>query len=295
MARKKRQPYRILVIAGGGVFGAVPAAFLAKHFKDKSLVDHFDCFAGTSIGGILAMMYANGRTAEDVLHEFKVMAPRAFPKRKWLDRINPFRPSYKGKGLQEALQTAFLETALGELRKPVIIPTMDFELMKPKVFDTLIKDADGDKLCWEIGMATAAAPTYFPPFKSFIDGGLVANLPIMETAAAVHKAERVAFRDMEIFVMGTGHYPTIPYDMRKVRKWSKFKWIMPIIDLAVKANEMRSAFIGSQMSFRRLEIFDPVVLEPDWKMDQPELVPIVESISEKFSKAFDEAYARFTK
>jgi patatin-like phospholipase/acyl hydrolase len=293
MALKKRQPYRILIIAGGGVFGAIPAAFLAKHFKDKPLTDHFDCFAGTSIGGILSMMYANGCTAESVLHDFKVMAPKAFPKRKWYQRINPFRPSYKGKGLQEALQEAFGETTAGELVKPIVVPSMDFELLKPKVFDTLIKDVDADRPCWEIGMATAAAPTYFPPFQSFIDGGLVANIPIMETVAAVRNAERVAYRDMEVFVLGTGHYPTIPHDMREVRKWSKFKWIMPIIDLAVKANEMRSAFISRQMDFKKLEIFDPVVLEPSWKMDDPKLVPIVESMSEKFTKAFDESFAKF--
>lgn len=293
MAQKKRQPYRILVIAGGGVFGAIPAAFLAKHFKDKPLVDHFDCFGGTSIGGILSMMYASGKPAEEVLHDFKVMAPKAFPKRSWLERVNPFKPTYNGHGLQEALRTVFMETTAGELRKPIIVPSMDFELMKPKVFDTLVKDIDADRPCWEIGMATAAAPTYFPPFKSFIDGGLVSNVPIVETVAAVHKYAKVAYRDMEVFVLGTGHYPVIPHDMRKVRKWSKFKWIMPIIDLAVKANEMRSAFIGKQMDFRKLEIFDPVVLEPDWKMDQPELVPIVESMSEKFTHAFDEAFARF--
>lgn len=293
MARKRRQPYRILIIAGGGVFGAIPAAFLAKHFKDNPLTKEFDCFAGTSIGGILAMMYANGRTATDVLHDFKIMAPKAFPDRKWYQRVNPFRPSYKGKGLQAALQETFMETTAGELLKPIVVPSMDFELLKPKVFDTLVKDADADKACWEIGMATAAAPTYFPPFQSFIDGGLVANVPIMETVAAVRRAERVAYRDMEIFVMGTGSYPVIPHDMRKVRKWSKFKWIMPIIDLAVKANEMRSTFIAKQMDFRRLEIFDPVVLEPSWKMDDPKLVPIVESMSEKFTKAFDEAFARF--
>lgn len=289
----RREPYRILVIAGGGVFGAVPAAFLAKHFKDKSIVDKFDCFAGTSIGGILAMMYASGRTCENVLHDFKIMAPQAFPKRSWLERINPFKPSYKGKGLQQALQTVFEETTAGQLNRPIVVPAMDFELNKPKVFDTLIKDVDADRPCWEIGMATAAAPTYFPPFQSFIDGGLVANIPLMETAAAVKHKLNIRYRDMQLFVIGTGQYPTIPHDMRKVRKWSKFRWIMPIIDLAVKANEMRSCFVGRQMGFDRLEIFDPVTLEPSWKMDQPELVPIVESMSEKFSKAFDEAFARF--
>ncbi len=170
---------------------------------------------------------------------------------------------------------------------------MDFELLKPKVFDTLIKDADADRACWEIGMATAAAPTYFPPFESFIDGGLVANVPIMEAAAAVKNKMKIPYKDMHIFVIGTGQYPAIPHDMRKVRKWSKFQWIMPIINLAVKANELRSQFIGEQMEFGKIEIFDPVVLEPTWKMDEPELVPIVESMSEKFSKAFDEAYARF--
>jgi patatin-like phospholipase/acyl hydrolase len=289
---KKGEPYRILVIAGGGVYGAVPAAFLAKHFKDKPLTDTFHCFGGTSIGGILTMCYASGQSPQDILHAFSEMAPMAFPRRKWYERINPFKPSFDGKGLEKALRK-MLPMDVGDLKRPVVVPTMDFEYNRPKVIDTLICDQDGDMPAWEVGMATAAAPTYFPPYKRFIDGGLVSNVPILETAAAVHHKMQIPYEDMHILVMGTGSYPRFRRNMDKVKRWAKWKWVMPIINLAVKANEMRSYFLARQMHFGRLEIFDPVTLERDWDMDKPELVPVLMSMADNFSKAFDEAYARF--
>jgi len=285
-------PYKVLVIAGGGVFGVIPAALLASQFKDEALDKTFDCFAGTSIGGILSMCYASGTSAMNVLHDFKSMGKKAFPEMPWWWRMNPFRTKHDGKGLEQVLLD-MLPMTLGELRKPVIIPTVDFEHNKPKVFDTLIQDADAKWSAAAAGRATSAAPTYFPPFLSFIDGGLLANLPIVVAAAALRDKKGIKYEDMHFLVLGTGTLPDVQRDMRKVRKWSRVKWILPLLHFMVRANEMRSEFIARQLGLGKLTIFNPVVLEPDWELDRADLIPIVEAMAQKHDKEFSRVYEEF--
>jgi len=278
-------PYRILVIAGGGVFGAIPATLLANYFRESSLVDKFDCFAGTSVGGILAMCYASGMNAQDVLHDFKTLSKRAFPRMPWWWRLNPLRTRYSADGLEEVLQE-MLPMQLGDLKKPVIIPSIDFEQTKPKVFDTLIKDEDAEMLAWQVGRATSAAPTYFPPFKQYIDGGLMANLPVIEAATAVKHKLGVSYKDMELLVLGTGQIPRTNRDMRKVRHWSRLHWVFPLIHFIARANELRSIFDAKQIGLGKYAFFNPVSLEADWEIDRVDLVPIVESMTDGYKKLF---------
>ncbi len=62
-------PRRILSIDGGGIKGAMPAAFLAtvEEATGKRLIDYFDLIAGTSTGGILALGLGLGLSAADLL------------------------------------------------------------------------------------------------------------------------------------------------------------------------------------------------------------------------------------
>lgn len=284
--------YKVLVIAGGGIFGAIPAALLAGKFKEYPLLEKFDCFAGTSVGGMLAMCYASGTSAQNVLHDFKTLGRKAFPKMPWWWRCNPFRTKYDNKPIEEVLRN-ILPMTLGELKAPVIVPTIDFQNNRPKVFDNLVKNEDHGREAWAVARATSAAPTYFPPFGSFIDGGLMANLPILETAAALNHKLGIKYEDMEFMVVGTGRLPDEARDMRKVRHWSRLHWVFPLLHFMVRANELRSAFIAKQLGLGKLVIFNPVVIEPDWEMDRVDLIPIVESMAEQHDKEFEKVYEDF--
>lgn len=46
-----------------------------------------------------------------------------------------------------------------------------------KMLDT---SKSSPRLVWEVARATSAAPTYFPPYNVFVDGGLLANNPTMD-------------------------------------------------------------------------------------------------------------------
>lgn len=62
-------PLRILSIDGGGLKGAMPAAFLAtiEEQTGQKIVDHFDLIVGTSTGGIIALGLGLGLPAAEIL------------------------------------------------------------------------------------------------------------------------------------------------------------------------------------------------------------------------------------
>src|ERR1700747_136493 len=71
---------RILCIDGGGLKGALPAAFLAEieEATGKRIVDHFDLIAGTSTGGIIAIGLGLGVPAAEILAFYRDCGPSIF-------------------------------------------------------------------------------------------------------------------------------------------------------------------------------------------------------------------------
>ena len=60
--------HKVLVLAGGGIFGIIVAKFLS--FINDNFIDKIDTLSGCSIGGILANAYASGANTTDVLNGF---------------------------------------------------------------------------------------------------------------------------------------------------------------------------------------------------------------------------------
>ena len=71
---------KLLIIAGGGVFGAIPAKFLmeAEDLYNTHTITHL---AGTSIGGIEALYLATGKSPTLLYKDFCEAAPKIFKPR----------------------------------------------------------------------------------------------------------------------------------------------------------------------------------------------------------------------
>lgn len=187
-----------LVLSGGGVRGlytikllAEIEANLSKGDPNYNIAKHFDMISGTSIGGILALGLASGRTARSLLELIDSKRSEIFPSPK-----NNFLAKFRRKKNQ-ALGTAFNPQALKDvivgsigdiklrdLRTKVVIPAVNGTTGRPKTFKTPHHKEftfDGERLVSDVAMSTSAAPTYFPAHSSndglMLDGGLFANLP----------------------------------------------------------------------------------------------------------------------
>lgn len=213
---------RILCLNGGGVRGLFTISVLAeveriieskKEIENVKIGNYFDLITGTSIGGILALGLAKGKSARELKEKFYKQAPLIFPQR--LTLINTLKslilPRYSNKPLKFAVEEMLgKDTTFNELERRALIPAVNLSDGEPQFFKTPHNPQftrDGDLKIVDAAMATSAAPTYFPPYYCkdlnayFADGGLVANNPSYISLLEV-------FRDMKYDFPNASHKNT---------------------------------------------------------------------------------------
>jgi len=187
---------RILTIDGGGLKGALPAAFLAEieEATGKRIVDHFDLIAGTSTGGIIAIGLGLGIPARAILDfyvnegsaVFRQDQPRLWAIEKVYRAARRLRRAkYAPDRLKSALVSILGDARIGESATRLLIPAYDSNRRAVHVIKTAHHprfERDWMLPAVDAALATAAAPTYLPQhvldnFIGLIDGGVWANNP----------------------------------------------------------------------------------------------------------------------
>ena len=178
---------RILAIDGGGIKGAIPAAFI-YHIEDTlevSLRDHFDLIAGTSTGGIIALGLGMGMSGKEILDFYKFEGSQIFCGSIWKEFRRFFSHKYRPTALKNSLEKAFEDKILGDSSVRLLIPAYAND--GPHVFKTAHDERlkrDWKDSAVDVALATSAAPTYFPVYNIkngpiLADGGVVANNPVL--------------------------------------------------------------------------------------------------------------------
>lgn len=186
----KVERFQILSLDGGGVKGIFSAAFLAFIEEDLGInvLDHFDLIAGTSTGGIIALALSLGMRPREIVGFYVNEGPKIFPRSygaRWLMQW-AYR-KYSPDPLQFALQTYFKELRLADSRTRLLITSYDLGADEVYLFRTPHHPrlrTDYKVPAWKVGLATSAAPTFFPASRHvnklrLIDGGVWANNPMM--------------------------------------------------------------------------------------------------------------------
>lgn len=229
---KRRTPFRILSLAGGGYLGLYTAALLVELERraGEPLARRFDLIAGTSIGGILALGLAYEIPAADMRALFLDRGARIFSTRplahgrvdKLLDMArSAWSPKYSGEELERALAAQIGEATLDDALHRVVVPAVDVTRSMTKIFKTPHAKAsrgDEDLRALDVAMATAAAPVYFPARKIgrslYTDGGMFAVAPDL---VALHEAEwfiGVDAADIAMLSIGTATLGYAPDHLR---------------------------------------------------------------------------------
>lgn len=199
-------PFRILTLSGGGARGIFQATYLRLLGAElkRPLVEHFDLISGTSTGALLGLALAHGIEPSEISRVYLDHSSRIF-RHRTLAKIRR-GPRLDQLVLREVLETYFGETKLGELERDVLIPATAVNHFEGKVFTR----GDRNTTLVDAALASAAAPTYYPPVKppnlerSFADGGLWANDP---SFLAVHHAINQIDQesdDIWLLAIGTG-------------------------------------------------------------------------------------------
>ena len=180
---------RVLSIDGGGIKGVFPASFLAtvEDSIGDNVANYFDLIVGTSTGGIIALGLGLGLSAKEILAFYEESGPLIFGGNRLLRGLRCLSTTKYNRGpLNKALKDRFGDKKLGDSTKRLVIPCLNLETGEVHVYKTahhprLVRDYKEEAV--EVALATAAAPTYFPPHRSptgipLVDGGIWANNPV---------------------------------------------------------------------------------------------------------------------
>ncbi|MDZ8050923.1 MAG: patatin-like phospholipase family protein [Aulosira sp. ZfuVER01] len=276
--------FKILSLDGGGMRGVISARILqeveqqVRKQKGQNLNEYFDLIAGTSTGSILAAGIAVGKTSAELIDLYINEGKRIFPlKRKNRYHMFPafvqqiieaFSPSkYSHDGLIQVLIDKLGYKRIQDIESPILLILAYDTLYRNTTFFTNCHPDLGYRwydecYLWEICVASASAPTFFPPYKlepvnkekfgnwvfPHIDGGVSANNPGLAALSLVmrisqssdrlvspetkrkYKLENIQMKDISILSIGTGQTGE-PYQFEQVHKWKPLDWAQHITDI----------------------------------------------------------------
>jgi predicted acylesterase/phospholipase RssA len=236
-----KKTVRILSIDGGGVRGVIPSTFLTRFCPQAGIdptkvFESFDIIIGTSIGGLLSLGFAAGKTPSEMTQFFYdkgssifyynsslsldaykagvILHPLGFNYNYTFYGVgDPDHPDDSSiNGLKKALTEVLgANTKLSDLNGNLILTAWDADEDKAVLFSNLTQFPNyligSEFKAVEAGLATSAAPLYFPSSTidghKYIDGGVFQNNPEI-TAYAVAKQLFPTANRMCLLSVGTG-------------------------------------------------------------------------------------------
>jgi patatin-like phospholipase/acyl hydrolase len=239
--------FQILSLDGGGIRGLFAAAVLAAVEEDvqTSVTEHFDLIAGTSTGGIVAIALGLGLRPAEIVSFYEKFGPRIFSNpmgwrwfRQWVTS------KYAEGPLEAALRETLGERLFGESRKRLVVPAYNLNDDDVYVFRTphaAHLRRDHRLPAWQVALATAAAPTFFPACRSvdrirLIDGGVWANNPTM--VAIVEAIGPLGVPLDQVHVLSVGTYDEVRSRSRRLDRGGLVAWAKPAIDIILRASSI---------------------------------------------------------
>ncbi|GAB3134983.1 CBASS cGAMP-activated phospholipase [Tsukamurella serpentis] len=237
--------FQILALDGGGAKALFTAHVLARLEQDLeiSIRDSFDLIAGTSAGGIVALALGAGVTPSEIVGHYEELVKTVFPaarRRVWRRPRQLAAPVYDADALRAALTEVLGDKLLGDSTKPLIVPAWDVQRGAVHVFKTphharLTRDWRVPMV--DVGMATSAAPVYFPAAQvdghRLIDGGVWANNPsvvAIAEAVSMFGAPLSAIR-----VLNVGTIDQVTNHPKRLDRGGLLNWARPIAPLILDA------------------------------------------------------------
>lgn len=253
------RPFRILSIDGGGIKGILPATLLGeleeRFLEGQSIGRYFDLVTGTSTGGVIALGLGHGMTAAEIAALYRERGGDIFPvdglvksRLRWLRSL--FRPAYDSRPLKEELGRIFGDALFGSAKTRICIPAFDGEYGEPFIYKTphhpdYVKDQH--ELMRNVALATSAAPTYLRALERdgyvLVDGGVVANNPIMVGLVDALACYDVGREQVQILSLGCG---SVPFHVSQAhRSGGKWQWknaVMASMDASAR-NALGQAYL----------------------------------------------------
>jgi|SRR5579859_5988268 len=269
-------PYHILAIDGGGIRGLLSAILLERlEAAVPGFLSKIDLFAGTSTGGILALGLAAGVTPTQARALYEEKGPEVFAENLFdnvRDLGHAIGAQYGNSNLKRVLGEYFGDKTLGDLTRKVLISSFDLDngpdnpaalrSWKPKFFHNFPgPDSDAKELVVDVATRTAAAPSFFPIYQGFADGGVAAGNPSMAALAQALEPSTggQALADVSLLALGTGR--NNQFLAVQDASWGWVQWAPHIIDIMLGGNAGVADYECRQFLGPRYFRLDPLLPE----------------------------------
>ncbi|MFM8320561.1 MAG: patatin-like phospholipase family protein [Chloroflexota bacterium] len=243
--------YRILSLDGGGIRGVLTVVLLERLEQlHPTFLQQIDLFAGTSTGGLLALGLAAGKTPAAIRRLYETQGRQVFADSLFddvRDLGHLIGAQYSLAPLKDALTELFGDLTLADLPRRVLISAFDldnrpadprqYRSWKAKFFHNFPgAESDGAARVVDVALYTAAAPTYFPTYQGFIDGGVVAGNPsVCALAQALHPGTGgQKLEDIALLSLGTGHNPK--HLELEDADWGLAQWAAHLVTLMLEGS-----------------------------------------------------------
>lgn len=250
--------YHVLALSGGGYRSLYTATVLAEleTALGRPIASHFDLICGTSAGGMLALGLAAEIPADELKALFEHEGNRIFGNRRFLRQLLGFwlTAKHDSAGLREVLTERFQDATIGDLKHRVLVPAVNYSTGRGQFFKTPHHpsfELDHRMKIVDVGLATAAAPVYFPLARNdrgvFADGGLVGNAPglfgLHEVNTFLAPKQKALVRVLSIGTMTIG--ATVRGNASLDRGFGK--WRGGLFDLTISAQESSVDYMLRQL------------------------------------------------
>ncbi|MGD0294547.1 MAG: patatin-like phospholipase family protein [Terracidiphilus sp.] len=250
---------RILTLDGGGIRGVFSLEILLHMQKllraqygspNMVLADHFDFFAGTSTGAIIATSLCWGMTVEEILEMYVKYGKTMFSPVPWYMPLKKYLVSrYQAKPLTNILQRIFSEDGNGQV--PALLGSARLKKLllvvvrnnttgsqwpltnNPKAMynNPALPDCNLKIPLWQVVRASTAAPVYFDPeviemagrSSIFVDGSVTPynNPALIAALTAVLPCYNVNWapgpKNIRLISVGTIRFSSgLPKKLRKL-------------------------------------------------------------------------------
>lgn len=255
--------FNILTIDGGGIKG-MRSLYLINYLETKTgkkACQIFDLIAGTSTGGIIAVMLSVGYTASDIIRLYQVHAAKIFEK-KFL-RFGIFRPRFSDHYFNKILKDYLADKRLSHCLTNIIIPAYDIDKMDKFLFKN---DGKQDFSLFDVVRATAAAQSYFSPHEingiRYIDGGNVINNPSM--VCYVEYLKKWAPKPINLISVGTGRQEdSVPHQTNQ----GLLFWAKPTVEILMTEQSQQTDYFMSKILYKNYLRLDPLTSEGSKQID----------------------------
>jgi uncharacterized protein len=293
---KEEGVFRVLSIDGGGMKGVIPAQYLKRIEENtgRPIHEHFDLITGTSTGGIIALGLSIGLPTAEITKIYSEEGKKIFSKSLFSNKFSSAK--YDNKHLKKLLINQYGEKRMRDAMTMLCIPSIEHHKAEPKVFKTPHHSdyiQDGERFMWEVGLATSAAPTYFPAAsigegECKIDGGLWANNPIL---VAIGEAKKLGFSLDQIRVLSLGTGDCIySVDNKVAENGGLIKWKSNLVDFTFQAQSKSATYTAKYLIGDNLYRITPTFGRP-LQLDSTDTKDIAFMISEA-NHLFERTYIK---